>query len=289
MRPLLIDGMHGLGDNLYQRAVLKAYRPDRELYLVTSWPQMYADLEHVRPVRHPNVRLRTQARNAAQCPPAAWRTPPAGLERLRWHYVHHGGTILESLCDGLGIRPDALDMDGPPTEAPPVTEPYVVVRPATVRTEWRADSRNPRPEYLAQAAEAARRAGYKVVSVADLEAGQEWALDPLPRADVVFHRGELRLPALLALIAGAAAVIGGVGWAVPAALAYRRPMLLIYGGWGAHNGPARIFDRRVDTSLIEQVVPDNFCMCGTAQHDCDKHVTDVGGKIENFFARLSRG
>lgn len=284
-KPLLIEGMHGLGDNIYQRAVLKAYHPARDIYLVTSWPQLYADLQHVQCVKHPNVRLRTQSRNADEQPVRAWRMPPAGAERYRWHYVSHGGTILESLCDELGIRPPTLDMDGPAAGPAPIAEPYVVIRPATIRTEWRADSRNPRPEYLAEAAAAARRAGYKVVSVADLKAEEEWPLDPLPRADVTYHGGELRLGALLSLVAGSSAVIGGVGWLVPAALAYRVPMLLIYGGWGTHNGPGRIFDPRVDASRVTQLMPDNFCMCATSSHECNKTISDVGAKIDRFFAR----
>ena len=276
--------MHGLGDNLYQRAVLREYHRDRDVYLVTSWPQLYADLPHVRPVRHPNVRLRTQAKNAGMHG-HRWHAPPPGAERVRWHYAPSGGTILESLCAGLGIAPAALDMAGPAVSPPSgLPERYVVIRPATIRAEWRADSRNPRPEYLALAAEAARAAGYAVVSVADLKAGEEWALDPLPPADMRYHAGELVLPDLLGLVAGAAAVIGGVGWLVPAALAYRQRMLLIYGGWGFHNGPQRIFDRRVDTSAITGLMPEPFCMCTTPAHACDKTITDVEAKIARFFA-----
>lgn len=286
MKALVIDGMHGLGDNIYQRAVLKQYRPDRPVYLVTSWPQLYAGLEHVRPLQPLGVRLRTQAKNAGRRG-LRWATVPVGAERIRWHYVHREGSIAESLLSALGLPLAPLDMAGPPVDPIIGGAPYVLIRPATVRREWAASSRNPRPQYLAYAAEAARRAGYKVVSVADLARGEEWALDPLPRADTVFHAGELPVESLLRYVAGASAVIGGVGWLAPAALAYQRRMLLIYGGWGFHNGPDRVFGPLVDSSRITQLTPDRFCMCKDADHECDKQITGAEARIDEFFSRLS--
>lgn len=284
-RPLLIDGMHGLGDNLYQRAVLAAL--ERPVHLVTSWPQFYADLPHVRCVKPGPVRLRTQTRNSNETPARLWSPAPVGAERIRWHYVHRDGvSILEALCAGLGVDPARVQMSGPPVPPSPILGPYIVVRPATVRREWRADSRNPDPVYIARAAEAARAWGWKVVSLADLHVSEEWALDPVPPADVVRHRGEGGAMGALSILAGAEAVVGGVGWIVPAALAYRRRLLLIYGGWGGHNGPGRIFGRHVDTSRVWQATPDNFCLCTSNSHDCDKRITDFEGVLSEFLRGL---
>lgn len=287
MSPLLIEGMHGLGDNLYQRAVLRAIEwGDRPLYLVTSWPQLYADMPHVRCVSPGAVRLRTQAKNAGRRD-HRWHSPPPGAERIRWHYVHRDGSIPESLFQAIGRpAPRSLDMTGPPVAPLQVARPYVLVRPVTIRKEWHAESRNPLPEYVAYAAAAARRAGYQVVSVADLQPGEEWAVGPLPVADAEFHRGELPIEQVLQYVAGASATIGGVGWAVPASLAYNRRMLLIYGGWGAHNGPDRIFGPLIDTARIAQLLPDRFCMCTANNHNCDKTITGAEAKIDEFFARL---
>lgn len=283
---ILIDGMHGLGDNIYQRAVLREYVKGRDVYLVTSWPQLYADLP-VKCVRNPGLKLRTQNKNA-NSPGLQWHNPPAGIGRVRWHYVHREGTILQSLIEGLNLRLDAVDFSGPPVSKGIMTSgPYVVVRPATIRTEWRADSRNPNPEYLAEAAQRFRDAGYKVVSVADLKHGEEWALDPMPPADFRFHDGELNVTELLSLVAGASAVVGGVGWLAPAAVAYQVPMFLIFGGWGLHNGPGRIFDPRMPTGLIDAVLPDQFCMCGSSSHQCTKTISNLGDRIEQFIARLA--
>lgn len=289
MRPLLIDGMHGLGDNLYQRAVLRQFRPGRAVFLITSWPQIYADLPHIRCVRHPNMQLRTQARNAS-LPGLRWYPAPVGADRVRWHYVGRPEVpIIDSLFEELGmLPPDRVELDGPPVQRPPQAPevPYVVIRPATIRAEWRADSRNPRPEYLAEAAAAAQAAGFAVVSVADLAAGKEWPVEPLPPASARYHAGELSVTDLFGLIAGAAGVITGVGWGIVAALAYRVPALLVYGGWGVHNGPARIFGSRIDTSRVVQAVPDQFCMCGSNSHDCDKSIAGIGGFVDEFIGRI---
>lgn len=280
MARIVIEGMQGLGDNIYQRAILREYCKEHDVYLVTSWPQLYADL----PIRcvKPAVKLRTQEKNYARSD-LKWHVPWASTNRIRWHYVNRHGSIVQSLCDSLGVDYSALDFSGPALEADSlVTGKYVVVRPATIRSEWRADSRNPEPKYLASAAKAFRDAGYKIVSIADLQDGQEWALDPLPEADITWHKGELALEQMLALLKGASAVIGGVGWLVPASVAYQVPMFLIFGGWGLHNGPGRIFDPRMPTGLIDAVLPDRFCMCGTARHECDKTVSDIGERIGRF-------
>lgn len=283
-RPVFINGMHGLGDNLYQRAVLREYNVSGSVFLETSWPQLYTDLPHIKPVRSAAMRLRTQAKNAASA--SGFYPAPQGVPPRTWNYVRQGGTILQGLEESLGVRLRAPNMAGPPVapHAKIPADPYVVVRPATIRTEWRADSRNPNPEYIAEAAAAARSTGLKVISVADLQPGAEWALDPLPVADETYHAGELSILELLALVAGASGLIGGVGWIVPAAIAYRVPLLLIFGGWGLHNGPGRIFDPRIDTSNVVQAVPDEFCMCAKNNHPCNKTITQLERYTDEFLS-----
>ena len=193
--------------------------------------------------------------------------------------------MLEALCQSIGVKAETIDFSGPPV-AKVDREPYIVVRPVSRRTEWYSETREPKPEYIAQAVTALRKR-YRVVSVADLKAPDEVAVGPLPYADETYHRGEMGLEQLLELVAGAVAVVGGVGWLVPAAVAYRVPMFLIYGGCGQHNGPARIFDARMDVSRIHQALPDHFCMCGASEHDCDKTISNLGAQIDSFMFRLA--
>lgn len=274
------DGMYGLGDNVYQRAVLREL-PD--VYIRTPWPQLYTDLPNVKPVM-PSTTLRTQSKNMLSVERSVWHKPPYGSPQ-RLSYVHSGGTMLQALRQSCGVASPQIVFDLPIFRAPD-DAPYIVVRPATVRSEWRADARNPLPQYLAMAVEALAPT-HRVVSVADLEDGREWLVGDAPYADVILHRGELGISEMLGLVRGAAAVIGGVGWLAPAAVAYRVPMLLLFGGWGFHNGPQRIFDPRMDLSTIQQVVPDRFCMCTSAHHECDKTISNIRQEIDRFASAIA--
>jgi hypothetical protein len=267
-------GMQGLGDNLYQRAVIRAM--DQPVYLETAWPQLYADLQVL--CVKPATTLRTQLKNIAT---QKYCRPPRGLPARRIGYGGEG-SMLQSMCDSVGVKRRDIVFDGPPVVIPG-RRPYVVVRPATVREEWRADARNPAPKYIASAADSARAAGYDVISIADLAEGREWAVEPLPFAHEQLHRGELGFMEMLGLVAGADGVIGGVGWLAPAAVAYHVPMLLLYGGAGGYNGPQRIFDSPMNLDRIVQVMPDNFCMCRNNQHTCDKTTTGLEHHIARFF------
>ena len=263
----LIDGMKGLGDCIYGRAFLKQFTSP--VYYATPWPQLVADLPNVLCVR-PETTLRTQSKNiAAQ---TQWHTAPRGLPVRRIRYGAEG--IIAGLTASFGIEPGAFDL---PSLAPVRRRrPYVVVRPATVRSEWRADTRNPDPTYIAIAAAEAAARGYEVISVADLADGAEWALDPLPYADHRFHSGELPVTDLLRLVQSAAAVIGGVGWIVPAALAARVPTWIISGGQGGFNSPSQICP---PDSTITFCIPDNFCLCRQKQHGCDKRISNYDAKF----------
>lgn len=281
---LVLIGMHGLGDNIYQRAALTRLcesRAGAQTWLRTPWPQLYAGL----PLRflHPHTDLRTQAKNARL---QRFDPEPGGVVQRRIGYVQDRQSMLESLAQSAGVPAAGLRFTLPDFGPPPFTTPYVVVRPATVRKEWMAASRNPRPEYLVQAAQAAQAAGLRVVSVADIVPPLETAVEPLPPADIRFHAGELPVEKLLALVAGARGVIGGVGWIVPACLAYRVPLFLVYGGWGRANGPQRIFGPHVDTTNITQVLPDAFCPCDNRDHDCNRHITSLPERARDWIRGL---
>lgn len=278
-----LRGMHGLGDNFYQRAVIRALGAGPH-YLETPWPELYADLP-VYPVK-PVTKYRTQAMNIERYA-GQWRIAPRHVGQAQRIGYDGKGNMLQSMCRSVGLLDNTpLCFDGP--QVAPFDEgvPYVLIRPATVREEWRADARNPLPDYLDMAAHAAGRAGYRVISVASLVDGKEWALQPLPFAHVRYHSGQADLNDLLQLVAGASGCIGGVGWLLPAAVAYRRPMLALYGGWGKTNGPGYVLDPRMDCSRITQAVPDNFCMCSDPQHNCVKTINNIGELIDCFIQSL---
>lgn len=271
---MIIHSMKGLGDNLFQRPFIKAL--PKPVYLDTPWPEIYVGIDGVHFIR-PHTPLRTQAKNIARHG-NTWEVPPPRQPARQIRYGAEG--IIPGMIASFGIVPGTFDL--PPLPPSPETGPYVVVRPATVRSEWRADTRNPDPHYIGWAAAAAINRGYRVISVADLEDGKEWAEGELPLADVQYHKGELPVEQLLALVKGAAAVIGGIGWIVPAALAAKVPAWIICGGQGGFNSPHQICP---PGSTITFAVPDNFCLCKLKQHTCDKRISDYAVKLTEWADR----
>jgi len=270
---MYLSGMLGLGDNFYQRAVVRELGP---LHLMTSWPQLYEDLPDVKCVK-PKTHLRTQAKNAAR-QELKWH--PAPNEYARRISYNGTGNMLDSMMQSVGLQRDRITFDGPPV-AKTGNHPYIVVRPATLRGEWLAAARNPEPAYLCQAVEILKQR-FDIISVADIDGSAEYAVEPLPFAHEVYNRGELNAEELLELVGNASGVVGGVGWLLPAAIAYKVPMLLVYGGWGHVNGPQHTLDKRMDASLVTPVYPDRFCMCNDRSHNCDKSISNFGDKVQAF-------
>lgn len=268
---MIINGMLGLGDNLFERPFIKAL--PKPVYLSTPWPFLFHDIPGVHFIR-PQTTLRTQAKNIARH--ADWVMPPGRQPTRQIRYGAEG--IIPGMIASFGVMPGEFDL--PPLPPSPVGGKYVVVRPATVRSEWRADTRNPDPHYINVAAHLAELRGYKVISVADIVDGVEWMVDghdyPI---DVRYHKGELPVEQLLALVKGAAAVIGGIGWIVPATLAAKVPAWIICGGQGGFNAPELICPAG---STITFAVPDKLCRCKLKQHDCDKRISDYDSKFASW-------
>lgn len=287
-KPILIRGMWGLGDCVYSRPFVRAAAEQYELHLETPWPELYADLDikFVCGTR----KLRTQRKNMARQPPERWmRSAPflpmreikVSYSKLAtWSIVN----ALEHSWSRLNVRFDPALFDLPDMGSSPVKveRPIAVVRPVTVRSEWRNEARNPRPEYVAALA-AELMATHTVVAVADLLPGEEWVVGDPPPAHRYFVHGELTVRELLALVRDADIVVGGVGWIVPAALALKVNTFVVLGGHGGHNAPEKITDPRLDLRRIGFAKPERFCRCTNMLHTCDKTIADPLGQFYRWW------
>lgn len=271
---ITVNGMRGLGDNIYQRAFVKQL--PKPVTLETPWPELFEDIPGV-VFSRPTTTLRTQLKNIER--QTSWvMKPPYGTQL----FVKYGSEgIAAGMQKSFGVEPGDMDLPDFGDHVLSGSAPYVVVRPVTLRTEWMADTRNPDPQYVAQASAEAARRGYVVVSVADLECGKEFVVGEAPDAHLEFHDGQLDVRQLLALIQGASAVIGGIGWIVPASIAAKKPAWIICGGQGGFNAPELICP---PGSTLTFSVPDNFCRCKHRQHNCNKgianHATDFANWAE---------
>jgi hypothetical protein len=279
--------MWGLGDNIYSRPFVRAAARQYEVYLETPWPELYADLD-IKFVRG-SRKLRTQQKNMARQSPQRWAQPLAMREiRISYDLVSRSIiTAMERLWSTFKVAFDPALFDLPDMGPSPIVSerPIAVVRPVTVRREWRNEARNPQPEYVAALA-AHLMATHHVVAIADLAPGEEWAIGELPPAHQYFLQGELAVRELLALVRDADIVIGGVGWIVPAGLALKTRTFVVLGGHGGHNAPEKITDPRLDLSRIGFAMPETFCRCSNMLHACDKRITDPVGQFSRWSSNL---
>jgi len=282
LTPVLIHGMWGMGDNIFSRPFVRAAAAQYDIWLETPWPELYADLD-IRFVRGKR-KLRTQQKNMALQPADRW-SYPLPMREIKVGYA--GDVVASSIVTALERRWRALKVAFDPHlfdlpdmgPSPIVSErPIAVVRPVTVRMEWRNEARNPNPEYV-NALAAELMATHTVVAVADIAPGQEWMSGNLPPAHRYFVHGELKVRELLALVRDADIVVGGVGWIVPAGLALHVRTFVVLGGHGGHNPPAKITDPRLDLNRIGFAIPEKFCRCTSMLHNCDKRIADPVGQF----------
>lgn len=285
--PLFVRGMLGLGDNIMQRPFIKAAcEREQRVFLQTPWPELYADLPNLFPVRS-STRLRTQAKNERAWS-GRWHPRPAGARTATIAYgardMAEGLSITQAMERCLPLGESAFDQSIPDVGRLPQIDrfgkPLAIIRPVTERQEWLNSARNPRPEYIAQIAEALAPT-HHVVCVADLEPGREWLVGPMPVCDQAFMHGQLKAMDILRLMRTADLVVGGVGFIVPAAVALKVPLFCVLGGQGGHNAPERIIDPRSDASRLGWALPANYCRCTEKAHNCDK---SIDGVLEQFGA-----
>lgn len=273
--------MHGLGDTIYQRSVVRHFPG---AYVMTAWPELFADLD-VKCIRT-GTRL-WYTRRHIESSGFAWARPPLRAKHLDFSYgTKDPEPILAAIARKSGKTPT---MDLPDFGASPVKtdKPVAIVRPVTIRREWPNESRAPDPQYVAQAAEILRAKGFHVVSVLMTEDGKEWQVGDV-QADEVLHNRPI--VEVLAAVQNAALVVGGVGWIVPASLAMRVPSYIILGGALRLNSPQRIASG-TDSEHIGWAWPDEPCQCARLDHACAKHITRFGAGFAAWLDRqgISRG
>jgi len=283
LKKLAIKTQLGLGDNIYQRPFIKALSKTHELYLQTPWPQLYSDLKVKFIPAATN--LRTQSKNIARKDLPVEYVTPVNIPMLEPRYVgedlKRGTNMVESLKKAYKCEPESFDLPKFNTIKINTKKPICIIRPATIRQEWIAASRNPDPNYLLEASRILRKK-YYVISVADIDNLNEIGVDPLPEADLYFNTGELTAEQVLGLIQKADLVVGGVGFIVPACIATKTKLFCILGGNGGYNSPELIIDARMDLSNVYFCKPDNFCKCTSAIHNCDKRISNFNDQLEGF-------
>jgi hypothetical protein len=287
--PLHIQGMHGMGDCLHQRAIVRQLMQKHDVALETSWPAMYHDLiaSGLKVTRRP-VALRTQTKNAMRDSESAAYSPRHALTRSGMRISYHGQqvlatpsrTILEVMCNVTGTSFADADYRLPVPEVwhqylntrfvpkSASEKPWMLYRPLVARPEWRGSmARNADADAYHELFNSIRDR-YFVVSVADLEPGKEWIVGPDAKAELSFHAGELVFEAIAALAKQSALVFTSSGFAAILGPAVETPTISIIGGYesiGCHNSGSKF-------APYLALGPANGCTCWTSQcaRTCNK-------------------
>lgn len=263
-----------MGDNLYQVPVVSLLAQQQgPVYLRTPWPQFYRHIPQVIAVRS-ETRLRTQAKNVSAST-SGFAPPPAKSRLLKLTYtpyVIRGTPFYQGLClsSWQNHQRYFLQLPRDPVMEMPRRN-FAIIRPCTIRQEWRCPSRNPKPEYIQWAIDHLSQRGIETVVLSDIHPPDEVYSGPRPRnATAYFEHGELSAEELLEMFWSCRLVVGPPGFLAPMAIATGTPALVIHGGAGGLNAP-HLIDAPGQGSL-SHVLPDNHCMCRDRKHTCDKQI-----------------
>lgn len=284
MTSTYIEGMHGLGDNIRQRAIVREYLKKGPVWLTSSWVSVYEDLipQGLHIVHRPSS-LRTQTKNAERERERFSRVPiPRDATRVRVWYppdlVRKSGTILKAMgkathCEPfdftINVLADWWDSLLQKLPANAISKPIMLYRPLVDRpSDWGGcNARNPDFDAYSKLFEAIRDQFY-VISVADLQPAKEWIVGVRHAVDYKFHAGELSVEELFALTKMASLVYCSPGFAAVMAQAVGTPVVCVFGGY---ERSSFFFDgHKIAPCVgIDTISP---CDCFSHSHACEKRI-----------------
>ncbi len=288
---IIIKGHQGLGDNLYMRPFVRAAceQKTETIFLETPWPQLFWDIAEAHDLKFlkRQTRLRTQLKNENRFGSDVYSAKPCCADQIKLNYGR------QDLRDGIGMVGSiecgtSLAIDGNfdfNVKLDWLTEvlcklsgnchgkldskALAVVRPPTLRSDYRNKARNPCPKAMQEAIDALSDTHY-LISVADLEADAEWLDGPQLRGiDLELHNGELNTEEMLALCSMADLLVGGPGFIIPLGIALHVKTFIVFGGF---HPPAAVTDPRMNLDRFAYAAPEPFCACFDEKHDCNKEI-----------------
>ena len=105
MTPILFEGMHGLGDSLHERAIVRELKKAHEVWVRTSWPSAYWDMPdlHLLPLDSP---IPWMAKNEMRCASLySTESPPPDARTVRCAYPWADAQVdIGAGGDGQALR-----------------------------------------------------------------------------------------------------------------------------------------------------------------------------------------
>ena len=269
-RTITVDGMQGLGDSIYQTPIISHLCTKYlKVHLVTTWPQIYPKHRRLAFFRKETL-LRTQSKNLQRSGDIFETGRPALThESIKLSYIQaqqNGLPFYMGLMQSAGVSFNYyLDLLKEPAERKRIA----IVKPATIRKEWPAASRNPLQKYIQLSIDVLNSLGIETIVLADIKEGEEEYAEFRPqRASHYYEKGELPVEQIMQMVQESCIVVSGVGFMAPMCIATGTPAVIIHGGAGGWNRPELI--DAPGRGKLTHILPTNYCMCKKPEHACDK-------------------
>ena len=148
--------MHGLGDNLHERAIVRELMREHEVWLKTSWPQIFWDMPqlHLVPLKSPLAwmaknEIRTAALYGRDRPPIGFEdgeqrlSQPDAPRQSRLGAADHGRRVRRAAWRWRFSPADSASSGAPrprPRRALNPTKPLMIYRPLIALSELNRES-----------------------------------------------------------------------------------------------------------------------------------------------------
>jgi hypothetical protein len=250
---LKIRGMYGIGDCIFQRAVIRELMKTRTVVLETYYSDMYDDLV-ANGLKLNIVKDRGRIADSANRSLNQKGMPPISAYRadqLKVSYtpqeILRCGSILAAMYDSVKLRmPAQPDFSIPIKqewinawqsflrERGIVTDkPIAVYRPICLNTAWTAPARAPDPIIYSTLFQTIKNKFFWV-SIADLKDEKrtnkkEWIVGKHEKVDLHLEGGELDFKTLCGLFASSSMIYSNPGFVPVLAQALGTPVIVVYG------------------------------------------------------------
>lgn len=285
--------MHGLGDNLHQRAFIRQYLEDYNVYLETSWPQVYWDFPELKFISK-GTRLRTQLKNQERTKQFYSDIPNQFIYKsIKAHYppdsVRQAGCVLDAIVGMAGGNILDADFSFSPKQewiekAKDILEenkenkPVLIFRPLCERKEWGGcKNRNPDINSYINLFKKIKD-DFFVISIADLQSNFEWIVSEDISCDLKFHKGELSFEEIAGLFKLSSLVFCAPGFSTVLSRSMGIPVITIFGGYEDSSSFKRGYGPYLGVDTIKP------CQCFSHIHRCEKRIDmiDAEQKIKEF-------
>lgn len=300
MNNVLVKTFSGIGDNIYTLPFVKILAQTNQVYIQSPLPDIYKDVPNIKFVKFEDMTYRTQSKSLLN-DATKYSTLPKNIYKT--YTPQYGGKeLLENSVIGIFYKEFGIPFQTeiewklPSFENElddflnkiPKDRRIAIIRPATIRKEWRVSSRNANPNYIAWCCRVLNEAGYYTISIADLKDGEEWLVDGIDvPAQMKLHKGELGIYGTLELFKHAKIVIAGSGFALPASVSSDTNLFLILGGRLLYDGISKTIHPSMNLNKISWAIPDLPCKCTQNEHNCTKAISTLDSDFYNFLRKVN--